>query len=412
MNFERPHYPVVIIGAGPAGSVAAALLRQRGYPVLVLEKAHFPRFSIGESLLPQSMGLLAEAGLLDAVNDAGFRFKDGAVFDYDGNRQSFDFREKYGDDEATAFQVQRAGFDQILADGAARQGAEIHFGQEITSVEFRDQKAVLTGINDDGKEFQVQADFVLDASGFGRVLPRLLDLEIPTGFPERVSLFTHIRDPLDGPGFDRDKILITVHPQNRDIWYWLIPFNDGTASLGVVGEPVILGVDDGASPESQLKQWIASCPTMSELLAQAEFYKPVHCLRGYAAKVRQLAGPNYALLGNAGEFLDPVFSSGVTIALKSASLATAALDRQLQGQEVDWQREYSEPLQAGVDVFRTYVNAWYDGRFQDVIFHQTPNPVIKEMICAILAGYVWDGSNPYVAQPERRLKTLVEVCRA
>jgi flavin-dependent dehydrogenase len=124
-----------------------------------------------------------------------------------------------------------------------------------------------------------------------------------------------------------------------------------------------------------------------------------------------LFGPGYALLGNAGEFLDPVFSSGITIAMKSASLAAGVLDRQFNGQAVDWQREFAEPLQKGVDTFRTYVTAWYEGGLQDVIFYGQQQPNIKAMICSILAGYVWDESNPYVKNSQSRLNTLVELCR-
>ncbi len=108
-------------------------------------------------------------------------------------------------------------------------------------------------------------------------------------------------------------------------------------------------------------------------------------------------GPGFALLGNAGEFLDPVFSSGVTIAVKSASLAVAALDRRAAGEAVDWEADYAQPLRAGVDCFRAFVESWYAGSFQKIIFHERQTPAVRRMICAILAGYAWDTENPYVA---------------
>jgi flavin-dependent dehydrogenase len=122
-------------------------------------------------------------------------------------------------------------------------------------------------------------------------------------------------------------------------------------------------------------------------------------------------GPGFALLGNAAEFLDPVFSSGITIAMKSASLAAQVLDRQLKGEAVDWQREFADELRKGVDVFRLYVYAWYDGRFQDIMFSSNRAPGIRRMICSILAGYAWDDSNPFVADAERRLDMLAQLCR-
>jgi flavin-dependent dehydrogenase len=122
-------------------------------------------------------------------------------------------------------------------------------------------------------------------------------------------------------------------------------------------------------------------------------------------------GTNYALLGNAGEFLDPVFSSGVTIALKSASMAAALVDRQLKGDAVDWVNEYEVPLRKGIDVFRVFVNAWYDLRLQHIIFYPRQLPDVKAMICSVLAGYAWDKDNPYVVACERRINVLSEICR-
>ena len=117
------------------------------------------------------------------------------------------------------------------------------------------------------------------------------------------------------------------------------------------------------------------------------------------------------MLGNAGEFLDPVFSSGVTIAMKSACLAADVLDRQFKNEAVDWNKDYAQPLQRGVDTFRVYVDAWYDGRFQDVIFHHASQPKIKAMISSILAGYAWDENNPYVKHARSKFDALFEACR-
>jgi flavin-dependent dehydrogenase len=132
---------------------------------------------------------------------------------------------------------------------------------------------------------------------------------------------------------------------------------------------------------------------------------------GYSANVKHLAGRNYALLGNAGEFLDPVFSSGVTIALKSSSLAVPLLDRVLQGEYVDWMQEYEIPLRKGIQVFRAYVESWYEGDFQDVVFSNSQNESIRRMVSSLLAGYAWDETNPIHKNAKRRLSTLAEYCR-
>lgn len=401
---------VIIIGAGPSGAVAAALLVQKGYRVVVLEREHFPRFSIGESLLPQCMAYLEEADMLDALNAAGFQHKNGAAFHCDGAVSEFDFRDKFTAGHGTTFQVKRAQFDKILADEASRQGADIRYGNSVTDIELSDDGPTVHYQSEDGQQHRLKARFMLDASGFGRVLPRLLKLDKPSDFPVRQSVFTHVKDNITAEDYDRDKILICVHPSDRDIWYWLIPFSDGTASVGVVAEKHYFD-DFNDDNEAILKHFINAESRLSELLNDAEIIAPVRQISGYSASVSSLHGKGFALLGNAGEFLDPVFSSGVTIALHSASLAAKTLDEQLQGKTVNWEEDFAKPLQIGIETFKVYVTAWYDQRFQDVVFFPEKEVAIKQMISSILAGYAWDQANPYVDDAKRRLNVLVKLCR-
>lgn len=407
---KRQMFDVVIVGAGPSGAVAAALLQRRSLSVLVLEKQQFPRFSIGESLLPHCMDFLDQADMLAAVQAAGFQFKNGAAFRLGENSESFDFSDKSCTGWNSTFQVERARFDQILADEAAAQGVEIRYRNSITSFHSTAGKARLGVENAAGEIYQVGARFVLDASGFGRVLARLLDLEQASDFVPRTSIFTHVTDNIGAPWYDRNKILVHVDPAQRDIWYWLIPFAGGRASIGVIAPSAQLA-DMPGDDLSRLRRLLAQTPAKSELLANAEYDSPVASIEGYACNVTRLYGDNYALLGNAGEFLDPVFSSGVTIALKSASLAAEVVTRQLTGSQPDWELEYARPLKKGVETFREFVAAWYDGRLQDIIFSSGKSEDVRRMICSVLAGYAWDEHNPYVQKPAR-LNTLAELCRA
>ncbi|MDB5776035.1 MAG: FAD-binding protein inferred for pathway [Herbaspirillum sp.] len=401
---------VLIIGAGPAGAVAAALLRQQGRHVVMLEREQFPRFSIGESLLPQSMQYIEQAGMLRAVVEAGFQYKNGAAFVRGDQYTSFDFRDKHSPGWGTTYQVQRAGFDLLLATQAARQGADLRYRHQVLAADFSGAAAQLTVADPDGIAYRIEAGFVLDASGFGRVLPRLLDLEQPSNFPVRGAIFTHIADGIDDPQFDRNKIRICVHPEHCDVWYWLIPFANGRCSIGVVAEQSFLAQFQGNETE-RLQALVDAEPTQRRLLANAQWDTPARQIVGYASNVKSLWGKGYALLGNAGEFLDPVFSSGVTIAMKSASLAAACLQRQLDGAEPDWESEFAIPLKKGVDTFRTFVESWYAGNFQDVIFHEHQQDDIRRMISSILAGYAWDVSNPYVSESRRRLAALESICK-
>lgn len=406
---EIEYRKVVIIGAGPSGALAAALLTRHGHDVLIIERQRFPRFSIGESLLSHCVDFLKEADMLAAVEAGGFQRKNGAAFAWGEKRSHFDFRDTFTPSAGWTFQVQRAHFDQILADEAERQGAEIRYEEEIIAADMNDAEPCLTVKRPDGSQYRLRTAFVMDASGYGRVLPRLLDLEAPSNFPVRQAVFTHLEDRIDPADFDRDKILITTHPVHRDVWFWSIPFADGRLSLGVVAAKERYERRSEDLTEC-LQSFVAETPSLSHVLRHAVWDTPARQLGGYSANVKQLHGPGYALLGNAAEFLDPVFSSGVTIAMRSASMASAVLHRQLSGEPVDWTNEFALPLKQGVDTFRAYVEGWYDGSLQDVIYYQNATPAIRRMISSILAGYAWDETNPYVNEPKRRLRVLAELC--
>ncbi|TVU58433.1 NAD(P)/FAD-dependent oxidoreductase [Vibrio atlanticus] len=406
---------VVIIGAGPSGSIAASLLHKKGIDVRVIEKSLFPRFSIGESLLPACMEVIEQAGMSEAVVNANFQFKDGAAFRKNGVYTAFNFEDKFSAGPGTTFQVQRGTFDKVLADSAEAQGVNIDYQHELMDINFAEDRSILDVQVQDGERYQIEAQYVLDGSGFGRVLPKMLNLEEPSSLPPRKAIFTHIHDHISEVEtdleYDRNKILISVHPTNPDVWYWLIPFSNGVSSFGIVGEPKFFE----SYPEDKIaaiKQLVTEEPGLAEILANAEYPNPAGEIGGYSANVKHLATDKYAMLGNAGEFLDPVFSSGVTIAMKSAQFAVECVEKQLNGEKVDWDRDYADPLMVGVNTFRTYVEGWYSGTLQDVIFYQDPNPKIKQMVCSILAGYAWDQTNPYVKESRRRLATLAEICRS
>ncbi|MCZ4311084.1 NAD(P)/FAD-dependent oxidoreductase [Vibrio atlanticus] len=406
---------VVIIGAGPSGAIAASLLHKKGIDVRVIEKSLFPRFSIGESLLPACMEVIEQAGMSEAVANANFQFKDGAAFRKNGVYTAFNFEDKFSSGPGTTFQVQRGTFDKVMADCAEAQGVTIDYQHELIGINFAEDRTVLDVQIQGGERYQLEAQYVLDGSGFGRVLPKMLDLEEPSRLPPRKAIFTHINDHISATDtdleYDRSKILVSVHPTNPDVWYWLIPFSNGVSSFGVVGEPKFFE----SYPEdkiSAIKQLATEESGLAEILANAEYPNSAGEIGGYSVNVKHLATDKYALLGNAGEFLDPVFSSGVTIAMKSAQFVVECVEKQLNGEKVDWDREYAEPLMIGVNTFRTYVEGWYSGALQDVIFYQEPNQKIKQMVCSILAGYAWDQSNPYVNESKRRLKTLAEICRS
>jgi len=400
---------VLIIGAGPAGSVAAALLHREGFRLLVLEKQRFPRFVIGESLLPHCMDFLQEAGLLECVEQQNFIRKNGAVFKRGDSTCNFDFSTQFTSGWKYTFQVPRADFDKTLADTVAARGVEILYEHSVTAVDMRPSYVEVTVEEASGRQRKVGARFVLDCSGYGRVLPRLLRLEEPSCFPTREALFTHVTGDRRPAGREEGKIWACIHPGGA--WIWIIPFSNGRTSIGVVATPQFFAAYPEA-PEERLRAIISSDPNAGPRLEGAKFVFAPQRITGYACAVKQLCGPHFALVGNATEFLDPIFSSGVTLALGSAQRAAKVLTRHLRGETVDWQTEYSDHVMQGINTFRTYVSAWYAETLHEIFFAAGANPDIMRQICSVLAGYVWDTANPYVSQPERALPLLSQIVRA
>lgn len=194
-----------------------------------------------------------------------------------------------------------------------------------------------------------------------------------------------------------------MHPEYRDIWMWLIPLDNQRSSVGLVGQArYFKQAEDQAGrllgASELLKKYFGEVPLFQKIMPQAEWDNgfPFHYIPSYSADVQANHGNGFAILGNAAGFLDPVFSSGISSAMYSAKLAVEVLTRQLNGEKVDWQSEYASRQGYGAQVFKTSIDNWYNGSLQDWVFNPSHSPESREMLCAVLAGYAWDSSNPYV----------------
>ncbi len=399
---------VLVIGAGPAGVMAAAELHKNGFEILVVEKQQFPRFVIGESLLPRCMDNLKATGMLDAVEKHEFQKKLGFVFYRNGATCGFDFSEQFTDGWSRTWEVTRADFDKILADELAKRGVSIEYETTVTDVVFDGSDSSTTVEDKDGNRSTIHARFIVDASGYGRVLPHLLDLSIPSTLPTRDTLFTHFIDSKrpDSPENER----IVYHIPETEVYVWIIPFSNGNTSVGFVGASEKFEIFPGTN-DDKLRSMIKSVPGIAGRFGEAEMVFPAKRIHGFSVGIKQLYGEGYVLTGNATEFLDPIFSSGVTFATESGLLAGKLVSRELQNNAVDWQTEYVDYVMHGVEVFKNYVEAWYDGSLQDIFFSKRNNPEIRRQICSILAGYVWDYDNPCVKNSKRMIRNLAKIVR-
>jgi flavin-dependent dehydrogenase len=397
---------VLVIGAGPAGTVAASIANKAGYKVEIVEKMKFPRFVIGESLLPRCMEALEEAGFLEAVREKHFQEKFGAKFVKEGKICDYMFADQFTKGWSWTWQVPRADFDQTLASTVEGMGVPVHYESTVTGIEFNGSDSVTTVEDKQGNKTQISARFIIDGSGYGRVIPRLFNLDRPSNLPSRKALFVHAVDTKRSLSDEPNRITIVVHKPG--VWVWIIPFSNGITSLGFVGDPDFFKTDAG-NPGEQLRRLIESEEYLAERFREVEFVFEPRVLESWSGTTDRFYGDGFVLTGNVTEFLDPVFSSGVTLATVSSQMAGKLVVEKLKGRDIDWDNEYMKPMMQGVDTFRSYVMAWYEGTLDTIFFADRQDELIKSQICSVLAGYVWDLDNPYVKNHKTGLHRLASM---
>jgi flavin-dependent dehydrogenase len=383
---------VFVIGCGPAGSTVSALLAENGRNVVVVDKERHPRFHIGESLLPLNMPILQRLGVWEELKEIGIR-KDAAEFESHALHKTvrFEFSQAFDKRWPHAFQVRRSEFDHMLLRNCASKGARVFEGARVTSVEFgnlrRNQDTLVTLRLEDGSAQTWRTRFLVDASGRDTFLSERFKIKRKNRQHASAAIFGHFRNARRNAGAAEGNITIVWFAHG---WFWFIPLKDGTTSVGAVCWPSYMKSRD-TDPTTFFRQTIALCPEIAARLATAELTAPATATGNYSYQSKRMAGDGYLLLGDAWAFVDPVFSSGVYLAMNSATLGAGAVEAILQDptQAPRVNREFERTVRRGVKTF-----SWLIYRMTSPVIRRlfmAPRNVfgIQSAIVSLLAGDVF-----------------------
>ena len=384
-------FDFAVAGGGPAGASAAIALAQKGHRVALYEKERFPRFHIGESLLATANEAFAELGVVEQVEAANFPKKWGArllTHDGEGGR-GVDFAASREISQPQTYQVCREEFDRILLDRARALGVEVREGHRVAACAF-DPAGVSLDIAADTPEAApqraVRVRAIVDATGRQGLLARMFALRTDEPMLANVAVYSHYAGVPRLEGDRPNDIRIVARADAG--WFWLIPINDELTSVGVVvPKSLYMNLPHGA-PEEILAQAIADTPVVAELLRAAHREWPVRVEKDFSYGASAYAGERWILAGDAGSFLDPVFSTGVSIAMESGIEAANELDRALDRNDFSARAfaRFSRRQEQRFEIFRRFVLAFYTPEFRDLFFQSEPPPRIFRAVVTVLAG--------------------------
>ena len=382
---------VAVIGGGPAGSTAAALLARRGYRVIALEKAHHPRFHIGESLLPMNLPVFERLGVLDKVRALGV-FKPGADFEAANERgyNTYAFARAIGNSPPHAYQVWRQDFDKMLYDNARDCGADAREGHEVVNVEQRGPRETRLDVHtDDGRRYSLQASYVVDASGRDALLSTKRKLRRKNSQHQSAAIFGHYRGAERRAGEDAGNISIYSFEHG---WMWMIPLPDGVMSVGAVCRPDYLKQRKGRTVEF-LRDTLKRSPALWRRVATAELIgNEVRVTGNYSYDSTRMGGSGWVLIGDAFAFLDPVFSSGVYLAMSGAEQAVNVVDAALRepAAEMALLRKLEKRQRAGMDRFSFFIYRFNGPVLQQMFRHPRNSWQLEQSVISMLAGDLFD----------------------
>jgi geranylgeranyl reductase family protein len=380
-------YDAIVIGGGPAGATLAARLGQAGRNVVVLEKERFPRFHIGESLLPCSMPLFEELGVMPALRRSGFLAKHAAEFvtgDCSLVRR-YPFADGIVPGPASAFEVDRASFDRVLLDNARERGAEVRQGVEVRDFELERGGVRVVARGENGRDEHLDARVLVDASGQRSLLASRFGLREMDPELKNFAVFSHYDAAERGSGDCEGDITIVLVEQG---WWWVIPLAGDRTSVGLVAPRRVLG--RSRPDQSYFEQLIASTPYLARRFARATRVEKVRTTSDYSYQSRRFSGDGWVLIGDAAAFIDPVFSTGVYLGMTAGFRAAEAIDAGLGRGRVPRRAfaGYERWMRRAVDVYKRFVKGFYTPGFAEVLMHPSDRFQLRQAVTSLLAGYV------------------------
>jgi flavin-dependent dehydrogenase len=376
---------VIVIGGGPAGSTSATLLARNGYSVVLLERERFPRFQIGESLLPYNNDLFARLGVSDKLVAGRFVPKYGAEFvTGDGTIGcTFRFEQTLPEEYHRSFQVKRSEFDHLLLRNAAMSGVDVREETAVARVDLTNPKRVVV---ETGNGQSIESRFLVDASGHGSLIGHGKAGRRDIRSLRKIAFFAHYRGAERSAGKSAGNTVIVIL-QNG--WFWMIPLTDDLMSVGLVVDRDHVA-NAKLQPEEMLARTIADTPFVASRMQNAERVTQVYARRDFSYETKRLVGPNFACVGDAAGFIDPIFSTGVFMAMKSADLATAGVMGLLRNGRMTLLRRYERDMKRALRKYFRFISNFYRREFLEVFLQPKPDFDLLPAIVGVLAGNVFE----------------------
>ena len=386
-------YDCVVIGAGPGGSTAAALVAEQGLSTLLLERDKMPRFHVGESLMPEAYWIFERLGIVHDLERGEFTRKNGVQFVSASDKETkpFIFADHDDRDSNVSWHVQRDKFDNLLYETAYNRGATCSDETRVLDIDVRKKPPHrITVQTADGKEQELSAKVIIDASGQSTMIAGKLGIKEYYPDLKKAAIWGYFDGAIRAGG-GKPEVTCILHTESKDAWFWFIPLGDGTVSVGLVGDNDFL-LKRGGSPQKTFDTEIKNCPGLQRRLVDATLVGKFNVAKEFSYTTKEQAGDGWVLVGDAGGFIDPIYSSGVYLALKSGMMAGEAVAKALHAGDTSakhlgsWTREYEE----GVKWIRKLVRVFYTKEFSFAGFMKA-YPDHAQNLTNLLIGRVFDG---------------------